>query len=513
MGAAASHDLMRAWIPFALAAASYFIYACAALIVCQNQKNDFIPERSSIAAAVSNVAYGAPLGKVYTGVLARFLEMDVPLDKTLEQTARRAAPPGTLLGSTSDGNGIGYIVVASLSMRLFGMHTVSLLLFMFALMGISAFAFLWRYQDSRAIVVVLYFTSLTVILFTPLVWNQAENYPANFGIGGIRYFSLLAILPGFHLLLEFADAPRSASKMVGWELVPMTVQVVVLVLAVLVRNSAAPVIAAVFVGCLLIIWKNRHHSFTTRITLLKAAYITIVGATFVGLLMLSVSRTYLAEGRFTETVWHRITLGLFLNPNWPYGKLQKIYKCAPYVPEGFENGPSDRNGHCIWWDYATRHNIPADTAVMMTYSREYDLALREAFFNIAWLYPAEFLKTFVYYKPLYIFKSIAKSLDLRFAGVQPPLLWLLVAALSTLVAFALIVPSTSPSSNMTIARVAVLLAFFSMGPYIAVWAKPYTSGDLLVYCIFGLGLAGSTILQKSRMLLLSGSAPRYLRSR
>jgi hypothetical protein len=506
------HDWMRTWIPLALVAASYFIYACAAVIVGQNQQNDFIPERSSIAAAVSNVAYGAPLGKVYAGVLARFLEMDVPLDKTMEQTARQAVPPGALLGSTSDGNGIGYIVLASVGMRLFGLHTSSLVLSMLATMGISALAFLWRFRDPRAVVVILYFTSLTVMLFTPLVWNHAENYPANFGIGGIRYFSLVAILPGFHLLLELDDARGSGSGTVGWELGPIAVQIVVLVLAVLIRNSAAPVIAAIFVGCLLIAWKNRHQSFATKRTLIKVAYMTAVGTMFVGLLLLSISRSYLTEGRFTETLWHRITLSLFLNPNSPYGKVQEIYKCAPYIPEGFENGPSDRNGHCIWWDYATRHNIPPDKAAMMTYGREYDVALREAFFKIAWLYPAETLKTFVYYKLLYIFRSIAQSLDLKVAGVQPALLWLLVAAVGNFLVIVLIFSSTSPSSNIAIARVALLLVLFSMAPYIAVWAKPFTSGDLLLYCFFCLGLAAIAIVEKSRALLLPRSDERHANS-
>src|SRR5262249_39910139 len=152
------------------------------------------PERSSIAAAVSNVAYGASLGKVYSGVLDQALNFKVPLEQTLARAARGDVLPGTLLGSTADGNGIGYIVVSSLSMRLFGLHTSSLVLGMLALMGISALAFFWRFPDQRAVVVVLYFTSLTVLLFTPLVWNRP--YALNLTIAGIRYFSLVAILPG-----------------------------------------------------------------------------------------------------------------------------------------------------------------------------------------------------------------------------------------------------------------------------------------------------------------------------
>ena len=66
-----SQDRKLIWVPIGLAALSFFIYACAALIVSKDQRNDFIPERSSIAAAVSNVAYRAPLGKVYSAVLGK----------------------------------------------------------------------------------------------------------------------------------------------------------------------------------------------------------------------------------------------------------------------------------------------------------------------------------------------------------------------------------------------------------------------------------------------------------
>src|SRR5262245_44154027 len=100
-----SYDRKRTWIPIGLVALSFFIYGCAALIVSRDQQNDFIPERSSIAAAVSNVAYGTQLGKVYSGVLDQFLDFKVPLNKTLAQAARHEIPQGTLLGSTSDGNG------------------------------------------------------------------------------------------------------------------------------------------------------------------------------------------------------------------------------------------------------------------------------------------------------------------------------------------------------------------------------------------------------------------------
>jgi len=153
-------------------------------------------------------------------------------------------------------------------------------------------------------------------------------------------------------------------------------------------------------------------------------------------------------------------------------------------------------------DYATKHNIPVDKAVMMTYDREYDKALREAFFKILRSYPGEVLETFFFVKPQYIVWSIATSFDLKLAGVQPALKWLFIAALISLVLFALIpMPMSSSNSNTVIAGATALFALFTTLPYIAVWAMPHTSGDLLLYCIFALGLGGTAIIEKIRLLV------------
>jgi hypothetical protein len=332
-------------------------------------------------------------------------------------------------------------------------------------------------------------------------------------IGGIRYFSVVAILPAFHLLLECVDARGPGSQMTRGTFATMSVQVVILVLAILVRNSGAPFIAAVAFGCVVVAWNTRREPGATMRMLRKAAYMIIVGAAFVGLLILLVSKDYVGNGRFTETVWHRIFLGLHVNPAWPYGNVRDLFDCKRFIPEGILPGADDKGAHCVWWDYATKHNIPVDTAVTMTYGREYDKALREAFFKIVRLYPGEALKTFLYYKPQYIVWSIAQSLDLKLAGLQPALTWLLVASLVNLLAFALFPsPISWSNSHLIIAGATLLLAAFSTLPYIAVWAMPHTSGDLLLLCFFALGLAATAIVAKIRSRLLPRSALEYQRA-
>jgi hypothetical protein len=295
--------------------------------------------------------------------------------------------------------------------------------------------------------------------------------------------------------------------MAGRDIALIAVQIVILVLAILVRNSAAPMVAALAVGCLMVVWQNHRVPGATKLILQKVTCMVVVAVAFVGVLMLSASKDYLHSGRFTETVWHRIFVSLGLHPAWPFGNLREIYDCRRYIPEGLVPGTEDRNGHCILWHYAIEHRIPPDVVSTMTYGREYDAALRAAFFNILRLYPAETLETFLYIKPRYIFWSIGQSFELRFAGVRPALIWLLVAALGNLLVFALIPsPVSSSSGHMAVASATVLFAAFSTLPYIAVWAIPYTSADLLLLCIFGLGLALTTIIQWLRGLLPGASS-------
>jgi hypothetical protein len=154
----------------------------------QQRDNPFNVERTSLAAAVSNIVYRARLGRLYSRPLEDFFAtIERPLQQVLDEW-----PPdrqhGTLMGVSTDGNGVGYILAATVAMRFFGLHAVSLPLFTAALMGLSAFLLLWQFHGDVAGLVVLNFCSLTVLLFTMRVWDPA--YAMQIAVGGIRYFSL-----------------------------------------------------------------------------------------------------------------------------------------------------------------------------------------------------------------------------------------------------------------------------------------------------------------------------------
>jgi hypothetical protein len=198
----------RSPIGIILPALSFLIYVCTVFALPQQRDNPFVVERMSVAAAVSNIVYAAPLGTLYSGVLQGFFD-DIhrqiykPLQQVFDEWPSDRER-GNLLGVSNDGNGIGYVLAATMAIRLFGLHTMSLPLFTFALMGLSALALLWRFRGDLAGLVVLYLCSLNVLLFTRLVWDS--NYSPQIAVGGIRYFSLVAILPAVHLLVDLARA-------------------------------------------------------------------------------------------------------------------------------------------------------------------------------------------------------------------------------------------------------------------------------------------------------------------
>ena len=196
------HDIFwRFLVPVALAVLSFVIYACTVFALPQVRNARYCCEQSGIAAAVSNIRYGAPLGSLYSGVYDFFVaHLFEPLEQTLEPQTLTASlpatPSGELFETTRDGNGIGYPLVATAAFRLFGLHAWALTLTMLLLMALSAATFLLRFSGAAfASVVILYFSALTVMLFTTMEWDP--TYTINVPVGGIRYFSLSAYCRSF----------------------------------------------------------------------------------------------------------------------------------------------------------------------------------------------------------------------------------------------------------------------------------------------------------------------------
>ena len=496
----------------ALAVLSFLVYVCTIFALPQVRNARYCCEQSSVAAGVSNVMYGTQLGSFYSGGFDYFIaHFDEPLERALEKVQTPgaglpAAPPGELFKTTRDGNGIGYPLVATAAFRLFGLHAWGLTLVMLILMALSAGTFLLRFSGAAFGVVILYFSALTVMLFTPLVWDP--GYALQIPVGGIRYFSLVSVLPIFHILFNLLDA--HAIKLTTGRrrnAVLLGLQTVVLMLTMLVRGSALPLIGAIALVWLALAWRRRRNPGARRALIDNAALIGLVSVGVLGTIAVSVPSNYVTEGRFGTVIWQRVTESLGLNSSWPFPGVNDMFDCKKYIPEGIQGGTPDANGHCIWLDYVSKHNIPIETIGDKTYGSLYEAALRHAFFKIAARYPGEVLKTFVYYKPRYIVWSIAQSLRFNFAADQamavnpagprvvsyPPLaVGLLLFSLGVALAY-FSIETVTFSDIARIAGVTLLSALFTLPTYFAVWAVPHTSADLLLYCLFACGLALSAI--------------------
>src|SRR5262245_14194636 len=95
--------LLRGRIPVVLAVLSFAIYLWAALLVHQQNQGSraYLIERSAMAAAVSNVLYGAPLSAVFDEILRSFLTFGTPVDILIERLA--GTTPSQLTPATHDG--------------------------------------------------------------------------------------------------------------------------------------------------------------------------------------------------------------------------------------------------------------------------------------------------------------------------------------------------------------------------------------------------------------------------
>jgi hypothetical protein len=482
------------------AVASFIIYATAVVALQQYRENFFYCERVGLAAGVSHVVYRAPLGKVYPAVQAKLLDLRAPAEPILDEATRLGSPLGDPMTPINDGNGIGFILAATWAIRLLGPHLFALPFFMLGLMAISAGVFLWRFPDDRAAVVTVSFFALTLMLCTPLVWDPgiANQIP----IGGIRYFSLLAVLPAFYLVLELADGKGQTDGTRKLHALLLAVQVILLVVAILVRGSAAFVTGPILLVGLLKVWRNRGKRNELRSLGRKATVIAVVGGAFVGSLLVVLPSRYVRDGQVGTVFWHRAVISLGVNPAWPFGNLHEKYDCkAGDIPEGLVAGALDRNGHCIWWDYLVTHNVPIQFAIPELYGRRYEAVMRAAFFNIVRRYPHDVLATFLYYKPEWFVQSI-KYLALNAAFHFAILKVLVIAGFVNFLGF--LVTAIRFSGGPTMLRLAglgVLFGISSVPTYLVAWATPHTTADALFYCLFCIGLGVSALMQSMRAVV------------
>src|SRR5262249_49743211 len=255
---------------------------------------------------------------------------------------------------------------------------------------------------------------------------------------------LVAILPAFHILFDMTKISSFNISVRNYLLLP--IQVAIFAFAVLVRGSAASLIGAIVLVWLMLAWQNRGNPRRLRLLVGKLVILVLVPVVLVSTIGLLVPRHYLTQGRFGTVVWHRVFTSLGWNPAYPFPGVNEIFDCKRYVREGIGPGITDRNGHCVWWDYAIRHHINETDTVYGTYGGRYETAAREVFLYIARRYLGEVLVTFFYYKPPLILNSLRESIKIDITAFPPFAIGLLVAALANLLVY-FCPPAGQPTAN------------------------------------------------------------------
>jgi hypothetical protein len=470
-----------------LAVASFLIYACAVLALHQHRTAPFVPEREAFAAAVSTAVFGAPLGTMYSGIMVRIRDTNKPLETALKQTVGREVAPGVIIpDGGKDGNGVGYLVLTTGAMFVFGVSTATPILAMLALMAVSGTALLWRFGTRSTVAVLVYFVALTLLLFTPAVWEPivASEVP----IGGIRYFCVVGTLPAFHLAAEFVDV-GGPSGWIGWQRVCLlAVQTAILVLAVLTRTSNAGLVAALALIWLYGLSRQRREPSSMRRHLAEGAFVAVTAGGFFALIVVSLPPQYFSQGRITGLAWHRAFISLGLNPAWPFGNLREMYDCdyaeAPRLR--LEPGLLDANGGCIWVHYAHAHNIQ----VYPVQPASIEAAEREAFFNVVRLYPRQVWETFFRYKSSMLAAEIEQAIDPKFdlTKYSPLLRGLFVTAFGVLLAFvALPTAVPDPVGSLPFARIVLTFGLSAVPGYYIAWPGTSQTFDLKLYTLLFFG--------------------------
>ncbi|MGC1354492.1 MAG: methyltransferase domain-containing protein [Xanthobacteraceae bacterium] len=482
-----------------LALASLVIYTFAVFSLHQSGTNRWYVEfDGAFSTALSNAVSGAPLGFVY-GPIDHFLTAlhDPPMENAGVNTlaAQKIATTPRELTLRLDGNGIGYVIFATMAMNLFGPHIHSVVAFFLFLVGVSAVIYVARFRDQRLLLMPATFTILTLMLITPLatVPAVADQLP----IGGVRYFSVAAIMPTLYLIMEFFDARWKATFArqelsegyrrwrLGSRLILMMIQVCLLVFAYFARASAGGFLMAVVAAAFIALWLDRHNRARIWRDVGKMGVVAATAAVFVTLLIISMPRDYWDRGQILGAFWDRAAESLGISPHWPSPAMRAEFDCtfSKKFPEGLKRGTDDNNKACIW--YAENRAKPEAEIDKSFFGPDYETGMRHAVVRAFQLDPMDVLLTVIWYKPRQIVDTVLKAFDLRNATVHPVVL--LCASLQCVLFLLFIVSGVMIyGRNVFLQWLAfVALGILSIPQYLVAWASLHLCVDI-IFCVISL---------------------------
>jgi hypothetical protein len=493
--------LKQAWRPGALRAtialrpalafAAFLLYAAAAVVAVHQHPSAWRLEYGgSLPAAISHAVYGAPLGQYDTNVYAVFFDLNrtgvtaQSVEKAVEEVARGTLPHGATT-LANEGIGAGQPLFMGFAAALFGPHLSSFTYLFLLLMGISTIAFIARFSDDRLFMVPLTFAALSVMLLTPMIFDQAtlDEMP----IGGNRYFGMLGVLPALHLYFDLREEPQDPPKKSS---VATGVQIVLLVLVILARSGSAYLLGLIALGALgrlRAIWSERsRRSGFMR----EARHLLLVGVAALAI-MVALVPDYLRYGRVFGHVWHRAFVSLALHPDWPFGNLHEVYDCTKFFPPGLNRINADDNGMCVWWAYPPNRARSPGELVEEVYGPEYQALMRSVLFEVIRSYPRQAWELYTYYKPLLLWETLRRGFEIEWHSASAPLLWLVAGQMLLFLGFTVHdARARRTQATWRLAVIPVLLVLSLPSQFLA-WSSLHTGVEIVfyMYCLIAAAVA------------------------
>jgi hypothetical protein len=484
-------SLWRAALRPSVAFGAYLLYVAAAVVATHEHPSAWALEyHGSLPAAISHAVYGTPLGQFDTNVQAVFFDLyrtgvtAQSVERAVEETARGTIPHGTTT-IANEGIGAGQPLFMGFAAALFGPHLSSFTYLFLLLMGISTIAFIARFSDGRLFMVPLTCAALSVMLLTPLIFDQEvlDQVP----MGGNRFFGMLGVLPALHLYFDLREEPPGASPK---STRASGVQVVLLMLAILVRSSSAYLLGLIALGALRrlrAVWSER----SRRLTFLREARRLLVLAVVSLAIMVALVPDYLLYGRVFGHVWHRAFVSLAIHPDWPFGNLREVYDCTKSMPQGLNRKHPDDNGMCVWWAYPPNRARSQGELVETVYGPEYQSVMRSALFDVIRSYPRQAWELYTYYKPLLLWQTLRRGLDIEWRSASAPLLWLVAGQALIFLGFTVHGAfARGAEATRWLGPIPILFALSLPSQFLA-WSSLHTGVDIVfyMYCLIGTALA------------------------
>jgi hypothetical protein len=475
----------------ALAFGAFLLYAAAAIIATHDHPSAWKLEYGgSLPAAISHAVYGAPLGQYDTSVYAVFFDLNrtgvtaQSVQRAVEEVARGTLPRGGTV-IANEGIGAGQPLFMGFAAALFGPRLSSFTYLFLLLMAISTIAFIARFSDDRLFMVPLTFAALSVMLLTPMIFDQVtlDEMP----IGGNRYFGMLGVLPALHLFFDLREDPQDPSQK---RAVATGAQVVLLVLVILARSGSAYLLGLIALGALerlRAIWSERPR----RSRFLRAARrLLLIGVASLSI-MVALVPDYLRYGRVFGHVWHRAFVSLAIHPDWPFGNLREVYDCTKFMPRGLNRINADDNGMCVWWAYPPNRTRSPGELVENVYGPEYQNLMRSALFDVIRSYPRQAWELYTYYKPLLLWDTLRRGFEIEWRSASTPLLWLVAGQMLLFLGFTVNGGLAGrPEATWRLAVIPVMFVLSLPSQFLA-WSSLHTGVEVVfyVYCLIAAAVA------------------------